>query len=402
MAVVEQTVSLGADTIARIQEELRRAGVDGWLLYNFHGLNPIASGLLGLPAMTRRYAVLIPAQGEATALIHRIEQQPWRTWPGERRVYGSWQELERELREMLAGKRVAMEYGPEDAIPYLDRVPAGVVEMVRAAGAEIVSSADLVSAFYARWTPEGEASHRRAGRALQDIAHAAFQRVGEQIAAGKVPDEWETREWIHAEQERRGLRVGADAIVAVGPNAANPHYAPTREDHAPIQAGDLLLVDLWGKEDEGAIFADQTWMAFVGQEPPERLRALWSAVRDARDAAIDLVRARWAEGEEVAGYELDDAARATVRERGWGSAFVHRTGHSIDRELHGSGPNLDNLETRDTRRLIPGVGFSVEPGIYLEGDVGLRSEVDVFIAPEGPEVTTPDPQRELILIPASE
>lgn len=399
MAVVEETVSLTAETVRRIQEELRGHGVDGWLLYNFRGNNPIASDLLGLPAMTRRYFVFVPTEGTPVALTHRIEQQPWRGWIGENRPYSSWRELETEMSRLLGGVgRVAMEYAQGDAVPYVDRVPAGVIEMVRAAGVEIASSGDLVSTFYARWSAEGEAAHRRAAVVVQETAHAAFRRIAEQVRAGEPASEWETRTWIQGEFARRGLRVGADSIVAVNGNAANPHYGPTADDHAPIREGDLVLIDLWGKESEEAVYADQTWMGYVGEEVPERIRTIWEAARDARLAACALVRERWDAGEPVYGYELDDASRNVIVERGYGEYFIHRTGHSIDRELHGSGPNIDNLETRDTRRLIPGVGFSVEPGIYIAGDVGFRTEVDVFMGPDGPEVTTPDPQWDVFAL----
>ncbi|MBA2573129.1 MAG: aminopeptidase P family protein [Gemmatimonadetes bacterium] len=402
MAVVTETVSLSADTLQRIQRELRSHGLDGWLLYNFHGLNSIASALLGLPALTRRYLVLIPAAGQPVALTHRIEQHPWAGWIGENRVYLSWRELEAELAEMLTGVgRIAMEYVPGDAVPYVDMVPAGALEMVRATGAEVVPSADLVSAFHARWTAEGEASHRRASAAVQQTAHAAFARIGDAVRGGKRLTEWELREWICAELVRRGLAVGGDSIVAVNAHAANPHYAPSAEQSAEFRTGDLVLIDLWGKEDSAAVYADQTWMGFVGDTVPPRIQGIWEAVRDARDAAVEHARARWAAGEPVAGWELDDAARAVITERGYGDAFIHRTGHSIDQELHGSGPNLDNLETRDTRLLIPGVGFSVEPGIYLPGDIGFRSEINVWIGPDGPEVTTPEPQSEVLPIMAA-
>jgi Xaa-Pro aminopeptidase len=291
-----------------------------------------------------------------------------------------------------------MEYVPGDAVPYVDRIPAGVLEMVRAAGVEVVPSADLVSAFHARWTPEGEASHRRASAAVQQTAHAAFGRIAEAVRDGERLSEWQLREWICAELVRQGLRVGGDTIVAVNAHAANPHYAPSAEHSAEFQHGDLVLIDLWGKENEAAVYADQTWMGFIGDTVPERIQGIWEAVRDARDAAVEHARARWQAGKAVAGWELDDAARAVITERGYAEAFIHRTGHSIDRELHGSGPNLDNLETRDTRLLIPGVGFSVEPGIYLTGDVGFRSEINVWIGPDGPEITTPDPQREVLPI----
>lgn len=396
MAVTEATVSLTAETVARIQQELRAHDVDGWLLYNFKGNNPVAGDLLGLPALTRRYLVWIPVEGTPVAVTHRIEQQPWTGWIGDNWPYASWRELESRLAQLLAGNpRVAMEYAPEDAVPYVDRVPAGVIEMIRATGATPVTSGDLVSAFYARWSAEGVASHHRAARHVYEVAHQAFGRIAAAIREGRGVGEWEVRQWIMGEFARRGITVGGDAIVAVNANAANPHYAPSADHHAQIREGDLVLIDLWGKEDEGAIYADQTWMGFVGTEVPQRLAEIFAAVRDARLAAIDLVRRRWDAGEEIAGWEADDASRGVITERGWAEYFIHRTGHSIDRELHGSGPNIDNLESKDTRRLIPGVGFSIEPGIYLPGDVGFRSEVDVFMGPDGPEVTTPEPQTEV-------
>jgi Xaa-Pro dipeptidase len=396
MAITELTVSLTADTVARIQHELRARGLGGWLLYDFHGSNPVAARVLGLPALTRRYFVLIPADGDPVAVTHRIEQQPWTGWIGENRPYLSWRELQSELGRLLgAVGRVATEYTPDDTVPYVDLVPAGVIELIRGTGAEPVPSADLVSAFHSRWSAEGLASHRRAAVIVQETAHAAFERVGESLRSGGEPNEWETRQWVKSELERRGLKVGAEAIVAVNANAANPHYAPSSEQHAPIRRGDLLLIDLFGKEQDDALWADQTWMAYLATQVPERLAGIFAAVRDAREAAVTLVRERWAAGTAVAGYEVDDASRAVIVERGYGEAFIHRTGHSIDRELHGSGPNIDNLETRDTRELIQGIGFSVEPGIYLPGDVGFRTEIDVYMGPDGPEVTTPEPQREI-------
>jgi Xaa-Pro aminopeptidase len=404
MAVVEETVSLTAETVSRIQEELRAHGLDGWLLYNFRGKNPVASDMLGLPAMTRRYFVLVPAEGRPVAMTHRIEQQPWRGWIGENRPFSTWRELDEGLRELLRGVgRVALEYSPGDAVPYVDHVPAGVLELVRGTGAEPVTSADLVSTFYARWSPEGEASHRRAAAVVQETAHAAFRRIAEAIQAGGRATEWETRGWIQAEFARRGLTVGADAIVAVNGNAANPHYGPSAEEHAEIGRGDLVLIDLWGKEGApDAVYADQTWMGYVGEEVPERLAAIFAVARDAREAAVALLRERWEAGEEVSGWEVDQAAHDAIVAGGFGEQVIHRTGHSIDRELHGSGPNIDNLETRDTRRLIPGVGFSVEPGLYFPGDVGFRTEIDVFMGPDGPEVTTPRPQREVYALLAGQ
>jgi Xaa-Pro dipeptidase len=393
MAVTEQTVQLSPETVARIQEELRAQKVDGWLMYNFRGNNPIAGDLLGLPALTRRYFVWIPTEGRPVAITHRIEQQPWTGWIGDNWPYSSWPELDSRLAQLLAGNpRVAMEYAPADAVPYVDKVPAGVIEMIRATGAEPVTSGDLVSAFYARWSEEGLAGHRRAAKHVYEVAHEAFRRIAAAVREGRGVGEWEVRQWIIGEFARRGITVGGDAIVAVNANAANPHYAPSADHHAPIRQGDLVLIDLWGKEDEGAIYADQTWMGFVGETVPARLEEIFAVVRDARLAAIDLIHRRWDAGQDVAGWEADDASRGVIVERGWGEQIFHRTGHSIDRELHGSGPNIDNVESKDTRRLIQGVGFSIEPGIYLAGDVGFRSEVDVYMGPDGPEVTTPEPQ----------
>lgn len=400
MAVVSQTVSLTEETVARMQEALRAQGVDGWLLFNFRGGNPIATKLLGLsPQMTRRYAVFIPAQGRPVALTHRIEQQPWGGWIGENRPYASWRELEQRLRELLGGVgRVAMEYSPGNAVPTVDYVPGGVLELVRAAGPEVVSSAELVTAFYSPWTADDLESHRRSAAILRETALEAFRRVARAVESGGTETEWSIRQWVEGEMQRRGVRIGAEAIVAVNANAANPHYAPTAEKHSPIARGDLLLIDLFGKEHDDTVYADQTWMAYVGEEIPARIHALWKTLHAAREAAIAVLEERWEAGQPVSGAEVHDAANAVLVRDGHEGHILHRTGHSIDRTLHGSGPNVDNLETRDVRLLVPGIGFSVEPGIYIAGDVGLRTEVDVFIGHDGPEVTPSERQHELFAL----
>jgi Xaa-Pro aminopeptidase len=288
-----------------------------------------------------------------------------------------------------------MEFAPGDAVPYVDRVPAGVLELIRQAGAEVGSSGDLVSAFYSRWSAEGEASHRRAAVTVREVAHDAFRRVAETVRSGGRTGEWEIRNWVREQLVGRGLNVGADADIAVNANAANPHYAATAETHSEIRQGDLLLIDLWGKENDAGVYADQTWMGYVGDTVPDRLAEIFGVLTRARDAAIRHVTERAAGGHAVRGYEVDDAARAVVEEGGYGLNFIHRTGHSIDRDLHGSGPNIDNLETKDTRTLIRGVGWSIEPGIYIPGDVGFRTEVNMYMGAGGPEVTTADPQRAL-------
>jgi Xaa-Pro dipeptidase len=401
MAITEITVSLSTEALGRVQDLLKELDLDAWLLYDFRGANPIAAGVLGLPALTRRFFVLLPASGPPIALTHRIEQQPWRGWIGENRVYLTWQSLESELGRLVGGmRRIAVERSERDGVPYLDRLPSGVLELIQSGGVECISSGDLVSAFYSRWSPAGEESHDRAAAILHRTAHQAFSRIGEQIRTGQAVVEWDVRQWITGTLIDSGLKVGADAVVAVNANAANPHYAPSADEHSPIGHGDVVLIDLWGKEGAESIYADQTWMGFVGTNVPDRIATLWQAIRDGRDAAVEFIRRRTAQGEPVFGWEVDDVARDLISERGFGDAFIHRTGHSIDRELHGSGPNIDNLETRDTRRLIPGIGFSVEPGIYLPGEVGLRTEIDVLMTPDGPRVTTPQPQRELVLMEA--
>jgi len=387
-------------SLPALQSALASAGLDGWLLYDFHGLNPVAVGMLELPGMTtRRFFVYIPRSGQPVAITHAIEQGPWLGWPTSWRKekYSSWRSLESLLAGLVSGKRVAMEYSPGDAVPYLDRVPAGVIEMVRAAGATVVTSADLVSAFYAVWSDDQRASHERASRAVSTIGQEAIRLAGSRADSAAPLTEHALQKWIKERFESGGLETDHGPIVAIGPNAANPHYEPTAESSATINRGDILLVDLWAREKNG-VFADQTWMGSLGA-PSERDNTIWLAVRDARDAAISLLRERLNARKPVRGGEVDDAARAVITKRGYGEYFIHRTGHSIDpRDLHGSGPHIDNLETREERALIPGVGFSIEPGIYLPGDVGIRSEVNGFVGTDGLLITPSDYQKELLIV----
>ncbi len=385
--------------LEEIQSLLRDLGLGGWLLCDFRGNNPIACGVVGLPALSRRWFVLIPAAGDPVALVHRIEEQPWSEWAGQTSVYLSWQSLQDGLRKIATGHgELAVEYSPNDAIPYVDRVPAGVFEMLLGAGATLVSSADLVTALYARWSSEGEASHRRASEILRATVHEAYDWIAGRITLGEPVTEWRVRERILSALHSAGLSTGADVVVAVNAHAANPHFSPSPEADVPLRPGDVLLIDLWGKEGGEAVFADQTWMAFVGDSIPPQVNDAWVAVRDARDAAIELLRERSRADRPVAGFEVDDRARGLIASRGFGDLFIHRTGHSIDRELHGSGPNIDNLETRDERLLLPGIGFSIEPGVYLQGEFGIRSEVNVLMSSDGPEITTPQPQSEMFRI----
>jgi len=387
-------------TLERVQHALADASLDGWLIFDFRGLNPVAGALLGLEGMvTRRIFAFIPAVGAPTAITHAIEQGPWHRWPPTwgREVYSSWKSLESQLAGLVRGKRVAMEYSPGDAVPYLDRIPAGVLEMVRAAGAEVVSSGELVSRFYATWTAADLASHRRAAERIAEIARDAIRHAGAEVRAGHPTTEHALQQRILEAFARASLETIDPPDVAVGPNAANPHYAPRADRPVRIQSGDVLLVDLWARE-RGGVWADQTWMASMG-EPEPRVLELWSAVRDARDAAITLLRERVAAGATVRGGEVDDVARSVIVDRGFGERFFHRTGHSIDaRDLHGSGPHLDNLETREERLLLPGVAFSIEPGVYIPGEIGIRTEVNAYVGERELVVTPTEYQHEMMVV----
>ncbi len=381
-----------------IRAALRDAGLDGWLLFDVYARNKVAMGLLGFGEQKRRYFAWIPAEGEPVAVMHAIEEGPWARWPWARRRYVAWRELDQVLRELLGGaSRVAMEVSPGDAVPALDLVPAGVVELVAKVGPEIVSSGDLVTRFYSVWTPEQLASHRRAAETLAAVAREAFAHLADRVAAGTAVTEAEMRRWVIDRLDERGVGVGADAIVATGVNAADPHYHAV-DGGAAFRRGDVVLLDLWSKERDDAAYADQTWMAYLGAEVPAKAAEVFGVVRDARDAAVDFLRRRWAAGETVVGYEVDDVARDVIERHGYGRWVIHRTGHSIDRSTHGMGPNMDNLETHEVRTLIPGIGFSIEPGIYLPGELGVRSEINVYIGDEGPEVTPSGVQRDVLTL----
>ncbi len=384
--------------LPEIQSTLTELGLSGWLLYDLHARNSVAAKLLGLGDLSRRYFVFIPARGQPSAITHGIEQGPWQEWPWPRVSYVGWRQLGESLASVLnGGGEVAMEFSDRDAVPAIDLVPAGVIELVRSAGASVVSSGDLVTRYYSRWSAEDVASHQRASVLLADVAHAAFAHLAGAVESGDRATEGAMREWVIAELGRRRLGTGADCIVATGLNASNPHYEAV-DGGAVFRPGDVVLLDLWAKEKEDSVFADQTWMACLDQAVPDRAAQLFSIVREARDAAVTFLERAWREGRAVQGSDVDDVARGLITRAGYGDHFIHRTGHSIDRATHGMGPNIDNLETREVRRLMPGIGFSIEPGIYIPGELGVRTEINVYIGDRGPEVTTPDPQREMLTL----
>jgi Xaa-Pro dipeptidase len=381
---------------AALRDALAEAGADGWLLYAFHDLNPVATRVLELDGLnTRRLFVLLPGEGEPIAVAHRIELAPVEGFPGRVLPYARWEELHAALGSIVAGKRLAMEISPEDAVPYLDRVPLGVAELLRRLGATLVPSGPLVSRFASAWTEAEAEDHRFAAQVLAEVAQAELARAVREGGTGLSETALQDR--VVAAAEARGLAFDTLPIVGFGPNSANPHYEPHAGRDAALEEGQVVLLDLWAGRRLSTVFADQTWMGFAGEQVPQRVTRVWETVRDARDAAIEAIRSAAAAGRPIAGYEADRAARRVVEAAGFGDRFVHRTGHSIDRDLHGSGPHLDDYETHDDRLLLPGVGFSVEPGVYLPGEFGVRSEVNMYWGPDGPEVTPRTPQRELIV-----
>jgi len=378
-----------------VQRALQARGLDGWLIYDFHGLNPVAARVLGLGGMgSRRIFVLLPATGDPIAVAHRIELQPLQGFPGELRPYAAWEELHEQLGALVRGRRVAMEVSPDDAVPYLDRVPFGVMQLIERLGGTVESSADLVTLFSARWSPAELADHRYAAEALAGIARETVQEVVREAGTAR---EYEVQQRVCERMRAAGLVWDHPPIVGFGANAANPHYEPAEGSDALLEENQVVLLDLWGGRSLTTVFADQTWMGFSGSQVPGEVQRVWEIVRDARDAAITRLRDGLARGEAVTGAALDAAARAHIAAHGFGEFFVHRTGHSIDVDLHGSGPHLDSFETNDVRVLLPGIGFSIEPGIYLTGRFGVRSEVNVILGEDGPEVTPAEIQRSLIV-----
>lgn len=382
-----------------VREALAEVQADGWLLFDFRGINPVAQRLIGVSGLaTRRLFVWLPRTGDPVALAHRIELQGIEGFPGQVQAYGAWRELHEGLRAMIGGKTVAMEVNDLDAVPYLDRIPWGVVRLVESLGARVVGSGPLVTRFSARWTAADLEGHRRAAEAIAEIAQESLRWAGAEMARGAEVREVGVQRRVLEAIERAGLVTNEPPIAAFQANAAMPHYEPKAGSDRRLASGDVLLLDLWAGPALGSVFADQTWMAFAGRSPDAEVRKVWETIRGARDAAVGLLRERWKARQPVTGAAVDDAARAVVRGAGLGEFFVHRTGHSIDRDLHGSGPHMDNFETADERPLVPGIGFSVEPGVYLPGRFGMRTEINVYFGDDGPLVTPGKPQTDLMLV----
>jgi len=387
--------------VGEIQEALGREKLDGWLFFDHHRRDPLAYGVLGFePAshITRRWYYFIPAKGEPRGLVHRIESGMLDALPGEKIRYSSWAEQVDGLRKILGGaRRVAMQYSPQCAIPYVAMVDAGTVELVRGLGVEVATSAELIQYFEARWTKAALESHLEAGRRVDRVRGEAFAMIGERTRNGAAVEELEVKRFILDGFAKQGLVRADGPIVGVNGNAANPHYEPQEGVTKPIRRGDFVLLDMWAKLDQpGSVYYDITWTGFCGTEPREEIRKVFAIVREARDRAVERVEQAMRAGEALRGFEVDDVARGYITSQGYGPNFVHRTGHSIGQDVHGNGANMDNLETHDERRIVPWTCFSVEPGIYLQ-DFGVRLEVNVFVEEHDARVTG-EIQKELVLI----
>ncbi|MFZ0786257.1 MAG: M24 family metallopeptidase [Candidatus Acidiferrales bacterium] len=377
--------------IKAIQAQLRASKIDGWLFYDHHHRDPIAAHLLGIDGngmATRRWFYFIPSRGEPRKLVHRIEQGALDCVSGSKNVYSGWQELQSGLRKLLSGStKIAMQYSPENNIPYIGLVDAGTVELVRKLKKKVVTSADLVQTFEATWTVEQLASHLEAGKIIDRITRGAFEAAAASVEDGNPITEFELQQWILDQFRENGITTAEPPVAAVQPNNGNPHYEPKEGASRPIRAGDLLLLDIWGKfAKPGSVYYDITWVGYLGKRVPGAYSKIFGIVREARDRAIDFVKESVARGRTIHGWEVDRVARESIRKAGYAKNFVHRTGHSIGQEVHGNGANMDGLETRDDRNVVPRTCFSIEPGIYLP-EFGVRSEVDVYIGEREARVT---------------
>ena len=383
--------------LAEVQKALAAEKVDGWLIYDFHHINAVARELFdfgGGHMVTRRWFYLIPAQGEPFLLGHKIEQANFPPLPGRVVYYAGWQELHHHLRELLrsTGKttpRVAMEYSPLNDVPTVAYVDAGMIELLRSFGAEIVSSANLIQFFQAPWDAEQLQSHIAAAKILHTTQQQAFKKIEAALQANQTITEYDIQQFIKNQIRAGGAMSEDDPIVAVNANASNPHYAPTATHNSPIRKGDVILLDLWCKmQTPRAVYADITWMGYAGASVPAEVQTVFRTLTTARDKAVDFLRQQFAAGQAVPGYRVDEIVREHITNAGYGQYFFHRTGHSIGTSVHGNGVNMDSYETRDSRQIIPKVAFSIEPGIY-QPKFGMRTEIDVYFGTNGPEVHTP-------------
>jgi Xaa-Pro aminopeptidase len=396
--------SASALDIGAVQAALRTQALDGWLLYDFRGSNAIAVDVAGVGRQgghltTRRWYYLIPASGEPRALVHAIESHSLEHLPGTTERYSGRAALESGLQRLLQGmRRIAMEYSPKCAIPYVSRVDAGTVELVRQFNVEVASSGDLIQQFSAVWNVAQTKTHVAASEKLYRVKDRAFDEAARRLKDGATVTEFEIQQLMAAWFAEEGLVSDSAPVVAAEKNAGDPHYLPTASATRTIGKDEVLLLDLWGKLDQpGAVFADITWVGYTGRDVPARIAKAFHAVKDARDAAVDLVQQRTRAGQEVRGFEVDRASMAVLRGTGYGDAILHRTGHSLGEAVHGNGVNMDDYETHDDRRLLPGTGFTIEPGVYF-ADFGIRSEINMIVRDRDATVTGPRQSEILALL----
>jgi Xaa-Pro aminopeptidase len=383
-----------------IQSALRERNIDAWLFYDHHHRDPIAYRVLGLPSslmVTRRWFYLIPAQGEPSKLVHKIEAGHLDSLPGAKSVYSGWQELFAQLKTFLGNhKTIAMQYSPNNLVFTVSLVDAGTIELVRSMGKTVVSAADLIAQFESTWTDEQIQTHFAARDAVDSITAAAFPEIGRRVRNGGTT-EHAMQQWFMEAFQRENLVTDDPPVVAVNANSGNPHYEPHAEGSAPIREGDFVLLDVWAKKNTpGAVYYDITWTGYVGKAPSDRQREIFQIVRDARDVGVKTVRDAIGAGQHIAGWQVDRATRDHIQKSGYGDYFIHRTGHSIGTDVHSNGANMDDLEIHDERQILPNSCFSIEPGIYLP-DFGVRSEVNVLVRSNRAEVTGKI-QREIVII----
>lgn len=400
----EKISSAAMEKIRSIQSALRDQGIDGWLFYDFWKRNEFAQRILEYPAHvlnTRRFFYLIPAEGEPRKLVHSIERWNLDHLPGTKTIFLSWQSLEEGLRTILAGmKTVAMEYSPGNAIPYISKVDAGTIEMVRRAGVSIVSSMNLTQHFESRWTEEAYRDNLETARVMRSVVDKTFAFMRERVSSGARVTEYDVQQFMLSLFRENGLTTDEAPNCSVNANSGNPHYEPTKDVHAELHEGDFVLIDLWARKNKpGSTYNDITWVGYLGRAVPEKYTKIFTIVKGARDAALDTLSKAFAAKKPIRGCDVDDAARRYIVEHGYGEFFIHRTGHSITQDLHGSGANMDNLETKDERTIIPETSFSIEPGIYFMGDFGVRSEINVYISKTGEVIVPGEPrQQEVVAI----
>jgi len=392
------------ERVLAIQSAIRESGsADGWLFYDFRGSDPLAYRVLLLdPArhVTRRWYYWIPSQGAPVKLLHRIEPHVLDELPGQDQLYVSWEQQRTLLASILRGaRRIAMQYSPLNAVPYVSRVDAGTIELIRSFDVDVVSAADLVQRFEAVWTDAQLESHQYAVTALRRIVDEAFAHVGSTLRAGRALTEYHLQQFILGRIRDAGMVTSSPPIAAVNAHSADPHYGPTEAASSPVLRDSLVLIDLWAKRRElGAVYGDITWTGFTAGEVPSRHREIFECVRQGRDAALAFVQQRVSDGQFPFGWEVDDACRQVISRAGYGDQFVHRTGHSIGEEVHGNGANIDNLETQESRRLMPRTCFSIEPGIYLPDEFGIRSELDVYVSSQEAVAYGQPLQKEIVPI----